>query len=117
MEYAKSSGAEGVMQMIEKLIHEARDLQQASVQSETQAQASYEALVADVNASVKALQGKVVSRSEMRAETTKDKLQAENELADAVRDLEGLAKYLASLHDECDYLTKNFEVRQAARAQ
>lgn len=117
MEYAKSSGAEGVMQMIEKLIHEAQDLQKASVKSESEAQAQYETLVADVNGSVKALQEEIVSRTEMRAETTKDKLQAENELADAVRDLEGLAEYLASLHAECDYLTKNFDVRQAARAQ
>merc|ERR1719453_2157441 len=103
--------------MIEKLIHEAQDLQKASKKAEAEAQAQYETLVADVNGSVKALQEEIVSRTEVRAETTKDKLQAENELADAVRDLEGLAKYLASLHAECDYLIKNFDVRQAARQQ
>merc|ERR1719265_2867175 len=62
MEYAKSGAAEGVMQMIEKLIHEAQDLQKASVKSEKEAQAQYETLVADVNGSVKALQEEIVSR-------------------------------------------------------
>merc|ERR1719384_2327142 len=55
MEYKKSKGATGVMEMIEKLIYDARELMANSKAAESDAQAAYEKLVADSNASVKAL--------------------------------------------------------------
>merc|ERR1719468_590077 len=49
MEYKKAKGATGVMEMIEKLIHDAQDLMADSTASESQAQAAYEELVAQSN--------------------------------------------------------------------
>jgi len=34
-----------------------------------------------------------------------------------VGELESLAAYEADLHDECDFVLKNFEIRQKARLQ
>eukprot|EP00972_Heterocapsa_arctica_P017807 2631007-Heterocapsa_arctica.AAC.1 len=51
-EYKKSSGAGGVMQMIARLIQDAKEIQTDSKKSEADAQAAYEATIADTNASV-----------------------------------------------------------------
>merc|ERR1719482_1677613 len=72
MEYKPSRGAAGVMQMIEKLIYEAKDLEADSVKSEAEAQAQYEAMVADTNASMRALQKEIVSKKQATVQAKKD---------------------------------------------
>eukprot|EP00448_Togula_jolla_P012497 CAMPEP_0170605908 /NCGR_PEP_ID=MMETSP0224-20130122/20221_1 /TAXON_ID=285029 /ORGANISM="Togula jolla, Strain CCCM 725" /LENGTH=733 /DNA_ID=CAMNT_0010930937 /DNA_START=49 /DNA_END=2250 /DNA_ORIENTATION=+ len=117
MEYAPSKGASGVMQMIEKLIKESQEMRAESTKAEAEAQVAYETLVADTNGSIAALQKEVVTQTKVKAETTKDKLQTEADIVAAVQELDGLSKYTAQLHGECDYLLKNFGARQEARAQ
>lgn len=36
---------------------------------------------------------------------------------DTVNELEGLSKENANVHKECDYLLKNFDIRQKARGE
>ena len=117
MEYSKSAGATGVMSMIEKLIEEAKGLMADSKKSEQEAQAAYEANIADTNDSVAALQEEVVTKSKNMAKAKKDLIQTESNIADTVKELEGLSKENADLHAECDYVLKNFDVRQKARGE
>jgi len=116
-EYKPNSGSSGVMSMIEKLIHEAKGLVADSKTSEMAAQAAYEAMVADTNTNVAALSNEVVAKTKAKAKAKKDKLVAESDLMDTVDELEGIHNAGSDLHAECDYLTKNFEVRQEARGQ
>jgi len=115
--YDKSAGASGVMSMIEKLIMEAKGLQKESQQGEKEDQAQYEALVADTNASVKALQKLIVTKSGEKAEATKENIETGADLKSTQADIEGLGKYDADLHGECDYVLNNFGTRQDARQQ
>jgi chromosome segregation ATPase len=117
MSYEKNAGASGVMSMIEKLIHEAKDLEKDSRQGEQEEQAQYEALVADTNASVKSLQKMIVTKTAEKAEAAKEKIETEGDLKDTEAELAGLAKYNADLHGECDYILDNFDTRQEARQQ
>merc|ERR1719443_2861164 len=103
--------------MIEKLIYDAKDLMSSSKASENEAQVAYEQLVADTNASVDDLTKAVATKTEAVAKAKKDKINAEGDLADTIEELEGLAKYNADLHAECDYTLKNFDVRQKARGE
>merc|ERR1711933_427418 len=105
------------MSMIEKLIYDAKDLMSNSKASENEAQVAYEQLVADTNASVDGLAKEVATKTEELAKAKKDKTRAEGDLADTSDELEGLAKYNADLHAECDYTLKNFDVRQKARGE
>lgn len=116
-EYKPNAGAGGVMSMIEKLIQDAKQLMVKSKQSENEAQAGYEALVADTNDSVDDLAKQVASKTEEVAKAKKDKINAEGDLADTMEELEGLFKYNSDLHAECDYVMKNFGVRQKARGE
>merc|ERR1719492_236593 len=117
MEYKKSAGAGGVMQMIEKLIQEAKELIADSKKEEQSAQAGYEATVADTNDSVAALQAEITSKTKAKVAATKEKRETEADIADAATELDGLNKYNAELHAECDYVLKNFDVRQKARGE
>jgi hypothetical protein len=117
MEYKKSSGASGVMSMIEKLIYDTKDITAESKKSESEAQAAYEALVADTNASIEGLTKAITSKTKAKAQAKKDLSLTQSDLADAVTELENLGKTNADLHGECDYVMKNFNIRQQARAE
>merc|ERR1719217_245610 len=117
MEYKPNKGATGVMQMIEKLIYEAKDLEADSLKGEKEAQALYESTVADTNGSVQDLQKAIVTNTKAIAQAKKDKTLAEGDLMDAVKELEGLNKYNADLHASCDFVLKNFLLRQDGRAK
>jgi len=116
MEYKKNKGAGGVMEMIEKLVYDSRELMAASKKSEMDAQGAYEQLISETNDSVAALQKSIVSKTDARNDARKDRREAKSDLSDAMKELEELAKYNAELHAECDYVLKNFDLRQQARA-
>eukprot|EP00927_Polykrikos_kofoidii_P026732 TRINITY_DN2375_c0_g1_i2.p1 TRINITY_DN2375_c0_g1~~TRINITY_DN2375_c0_g1_i2.p1 ORF type:complete len:758 (+),score=211.95 TRINITY_DN2375_c0_g1_i2:81-2354(+) len=116
-EYKPSSGSAGVMQMIQKLIGEAQALIADSRKAEAEAQVAYEQHVIDTNASVKGLSKQVVSKTAAKADADKEKIGAGQDLIAIVQDLEGLSKTAISLHAECDYLQKNFQLRQDGRGQ
>jgi len=117
MTYKKSSGSTGVMSMIEKLIYDTKDITAESKKSEGEAQAAYEALVADTNASIADLTKEITSKTKAKAKAKKDLSMTNDDLADAVTELENLGKYNADLHAECDYVMKNFGIRQKARSE
>jgi hypothetical protein len=117
MEYKPSKGAGGVMQMIEKLVYEAKALVAESRKSEGEAQAAYEEIVASTNSGVAELQKEVVTKTKQKAKATKEKQQTSEDIIDTVGELEDLSKMNADLHGECDYVLKNFMIRQKARAQ
>jgi len=117
MEYKKNAGAAGVMEMIEKLVYDAKDLMSEAKTAESEAQAAYEKLIADSNNSIKTLQGEVVSKTQAKVDAEKDHRDAKADLAETLRELQGLAKYNAELHSECDYVLKNFDLRQQARRE
>merc|ERR1719326_2829132 len=82
MEYKKSSGAGGVMSMIEKLIYDTKDITAESKKSESEAQAAYEALVADTNESVGDLTKEITAKTKARAQAKKDLSLTNGDLAE-----------------------------------
>merc|ERR1719163_1334168 len=98
--------------MIEKLINDTKEITAESKKSESEAQAAYEALVADTNESIADLSKEITSKTKARAQAKKDLSAAQGDHADSVTELENLGKYNADLHGECDYVMKNFGIRQ-----
>lgn len=117
MEYSKSAGASGVMSMIEKLVHQSQEVEKDARQSEVEAQAQYEQLVAETFSSIKALQRQVMSKTQQKAQASKEKGETEGDLVDTDKEIEELNKYEGELHGDCDFLIKNFGVRQEGRSQ
>jgi hypothetical protein len=58
-----------------------------------------------------------MAKTQHKAQATKEKAETESDLGDTNKELEELSKYDAELHGDCDYLLKNFGLRQEARGQ
>merc|ERR1719420_1577735 len=103
--YEKSSGAGGVMGMLEQIIGETKTMEADAVKAETDAQKAYESFVKDANASMEEKVRDITNKSEEEA------------LATALNELQELMNENADLHKSCDFTLDNFDARQAALDQ
>jgi len=115
MEYKKSGGATGIMSMIEKLIHEAKGIREDAKTTEKESQKAYETIIADTNEAVESLMQSAATKKQEKASTGKKTVATQGDIQASVKEGEGLAKLDADLHEECDYILKNFDARQKAR--
>eukprot|EP00443_Scrippsiella_acuminata_P063218 CAMPEP_0115419842 /NCGR_PEP_ID=MMETSP0271-20121206/25408_1 /TAXON_ID=71861 /ORGANISM="Scrippsiella trochoidea, Strain CCMP3099" /LENGTH=781 /DNA_ID=CAMNT_0002844393 /DNA_START=47 /DNA_END=2392 /DNA_ORIENTATION=+ len=116
-DYKVSAGSSPVMGLIEQILEDSKALEAETTATESKAQADYEAFVGKSNALIKSLQDAVTAKSKAIAAAKSDKADANADLESTVGELESLAEYEADLHAECDFVFKNFDVRQKARKQ
>jgi len=115
MKYEPSKAAGGVIGLIEKLIYDAKEIMAESKKAENEAQAAYEEMVSDSNGTIKSLTKQVLSKTDAKVEAHKDFTQKTLDLKATQRELTGLGKTDKDLHEDCDFLLKNFDTRQTAR--
>merc|ERR1719174_2327557 len=112
----KSEDSMGVMAMIDLLI---ADLDKEMTEAETEekdSQADYETLMKD-SAAKRTKDSKLLSEKEtIKAETEADLESDVDEKAATAKELMSTMQYIQSLHNECDWLIKYFDVRKEARA-
>jgi chromosome segregation ATPase len=113
--YKNSAGASPVIGMIEQIIEDSKALEAEAVSGETEAQASYEKFVKDSNDVIAKLSDIVAAKTKASATAKADKEQANSDLDTTVGELESLALTEEDLHGECDWVLKNFAIRQKAR--
>jgi len=113
--YEKNKNSGGVMGMIQTIIDDAVAMEKEAIMAEEQAQKAYEDFVKDTNASIEDKSKEIVNKSELKAKAEDDKTQAEESRDKVMLDLEQLANENADLHKACDYVLKNFDIRQTAR--
>jgi len=115
-EYQDSGSSNHVMTLLQKLIGEAKVVVQESQHAEQEAEKAYEALITETNDAVKGKSRMITDKGEQLASVEADKFQAMEDKDVLVSELEALAQTRAELHGQCDYIIKNFEVRQQARS-
>lgn len=112
----KSEDSMGVMAMIDLLI---ADLDKEMTEAETNekdAQGDYETLMKD-SAAKRTKDSKLLGEKEtIKAETEADLESSVDEKAATTKELMSTMQYIQSLHNECDWLIKYFDVRKEARA-
>merc|ERR1719191_1384283 len=113
--YKKNAAAPGVMGMIQQIINDAKAMEAETIRSEEDAQKAYEDFVKDTNASIEAKSKDIVNKSETKAKAESDRVEAKEDKEAVMLELEQLANYKAELHSSCDFVMKNFEIRQTAR--
>jgi hypothetical protein len=113
--YKKNAAAGGVMGLIEQIIDDTKAMEGEAERAEAENQQAYEAFVKDTNASIEEKSKTQVNKSEEKAKAEADHNQAETDREAAMLELEELSNYNAELHQECDFIMKNFEIRQTAR--
>jgi len=114
-EYKKNAAAGGVMGMIQQIINDAKAMEAEVIRSEEDAQKAYEDFVKDSNASIDEKSKDIVNKKESKATAEADQVEANKQLEATMLELEQLANAKADLHSSCDFVLKNFEIRQTAR--
>merc|ERR1719305_1222474 len=114
-EYKKNAASGGVMGMIQQIINDAKAMEAEAIRAEEDAQKAYEDFVKETNASVEAKTKDIVNKSEEKAQAETDLTQANEDKEGVLLELEQLSNYNAELHQSCDFVMKNFEIRQTAR--
>jgi len=97
--------------MIQQIIYDSQAMEQEVIRSEEDAQKAYEDFVKDTNSSIEAKSKDIVNKSETKA----DLVEAKESKEAVMLELEQLVNYKAELHSSCDFVMKNFEIRQTAR--
>jgi hypothetical protein len=115
--YEKNKKSGGVMGMIQELIDESKQMETDAIRAEEEAQKAYEDFVKETNGSIETKSKEIVNKSELKAKAEDDKTEAEESRDKILLDLEQLANEAADLHKACDYVLKNFDIRQTARDQ
>merc|ERR1712137_1066085 len=114
-EYKKNAAAGGVMGMIQQIINDAKAMEAEAIKAEEDAQKAYEDFVKETNASIEAKMNEIVNKSELKAKAEEELVEAKEEKEEVLNELEQLSNYNAQLHKSCDFVLKNFDVRQTAR--
>jgi len=114
-EYAKNSASGGVMGMIQQIINDAKAMEADAIRAEEDAQKAYEDFVKETNASTETKGKDIANKSEEKAKAEGDLVQANQDKESTLLELEQLSNYNAELHQSCDFIVKNFEIRQTAR--
>jgi len=114
-EYKKNAASGGVMDMIQQIISDAKAMEAEAIRSEEDAQKAYEDFVKETNASIEAKSKEIVNKSEEKAKAESDLVETKEAKEAVMLELEQLSNYNAELHQSCDFVMKNFDVRQTAR--
>jgi len=115
--YKKNSGASPVMGLIEQIVEDSKKLVSEATSAEYKAQKDYEKFVTDSNGLIKELSEAVEAKTMAAATAKGESAEAKGDHESAIGELESLAAYEADLHGECDFVLKNFDIRQKARLQ
>mmetsp|Transcript_18057 Transcript_18057/g.33562 ORF Transcript_18057/g.33562 Transcript_18057/m.33562 type:complete len:688 (-) Transcript_18057:104-2167(-) len=113
--YSKKEESKGVMALIETII---KDLEKEDLEmtgEEKGAQSMYEKFMADAAEKRATMSKASVDKESALAETETDVMTAKDSLKGKKGEVMDLGKYVSSLHGECDWLLKYFDVRAAAR--
>merc|ERR1719473_798899 len=113
--YEQSSGAGGVLGMLEQIIRDTEALEGEAIKAETDAQKAYEAYVKDTNKSIEEKTRDITNKTEEKAVAEADKTATEEAKETALNEAQQLSNENADLHKSCDFTLKNFDIRQEAR--
>jgi len=111
----KNPGGGGALAMIEDIIAESKKVESEATACEQDSQQAYEGFIKDANKSINADTKAIADKSEQKATAELDLSSADESLKATVQELLGLAEVAQGLHNQCDFLLKNFEERQSKR--
>jgi len=114
-ELKKNPQSSGVMAMITQIIEDSKAMEAEAIKSEGSAQSAYESFVKETNASIEAASKDIINKSESKGKAEDYLAQSKTEHESVLSTLDELSAYNSELHASCDFIIKNFDIRQTAR--
>jgi len=115
--YENNRSSGGVMGMIQQIIDDAKAMEEEAVHAEDETIKAYGAFVEETNNSINAKAKSEIDKSAEKASAEKSLAEANEDMNEKLEELLALANKNQELHHGCDYLLKNFDIRQEARDQ
>jgi hypothetical protein len=115
--YKVNADSSPVMGLLKQIIEDSVALETEATSAERKAQADYEAMVKGSNGLIAELEEAITAKSKAIATAKADTADTTMDLDSTIAELESLAAYDADLHAQCDWLMKNFDIRQKARTE
>merc|ERR1719224_361058 len=114
--YEENAGGARILTMLEEVMTDSKKSEDDALASENDAQAAYENLMKDSNKAIVSNTKKITNLTEALAKAKESHSLAKADLMAVVAELGDLNDVAGELHKSCDFLMKNFDARQAARA-
>jgi len=115
--YQKNKMANGVIAFLEMIVRDSQKLVAQAQSGEEKAQEDYQMFVKESNSIVSELSAAITKRTKSIAAVKLDVAEVTSELGSASEELEDFRLYERDLHAQCDFVLKNFSIRQKARMQ
>jgi len=113
--YEKNASSGGVMGMIGDCMNDAKKLEAEAIRGEEDAQKGYENFIMDSNDSIEAKNAETVNTKSAKAKAESEKVETEQERDATIGGIKRLRQNNHDLHTDCDYLLKNFDLKQQTR--
>jgi len=116
-EQKKNAMGGPVINLIEQVIADAKKMMAEAIRDEEDAQTAYEDFVKDSNAEIDSKTKEIISKSAAKSKAETELAASEDALDAVEADLAHLSDYATQLHSSCDFVLKNFDIRQKARSE
>lgn len=113
---AKNAGGGKVLKMLEDVMADSKKTENDAINAEDSDQSAYENFMKDSNKFLGNSGRMINDLKEAKAKAQSDLTMAKTDFKQTMGELEGLNNEAGDLHKSCDYLLKNFDLRQQARA-
>lgn len=114
-EYKHSGGGAKVLALLDRIIADSKTVENEAIMDEKDQQTAYEEFIKDSNKTIVSKQKSVTNKTESRATAHENLTIATGDHKQAMSDLEKLSNFKNELHGSCDFVMKNFDLRQDAR--
>merc|ERR1719262_776738 len=112
----KHAGGKRVIALLEECMTDSKQTEAEAITAEQDAQTSYETFMKDSNESIEEKLNQITNKTSHLAKAKEDAVLTKTDLENAMKELERLAQENADLHKSCDFILRNFDARQDARA-
>merc|ERR1740121_2260577 len=114
--YGENAGGGRVVAMLEEVLADTKKTEDQAMASEADSQSAYENFMKDSNKAITKTTQAISDMTGARASAKEELSMAKTDFGQTMTELEGLDQTAADLHKSCDYILKNFDARQQARA-
>merc|ERR1719310_807697 len=112
----QNPGGSRVIALLNEVMADSQKTENEAIASEEDSQQAYENFMKDSNKSIQLNLESIANMEESKAKAEESLSMAKTDLKQTVEELEGLNDLAGDLHKSCDFIPKNFDARQAARA-
>jgi len=115
--YKKNESSGGVIGMIQQIMHQAQRLEDEATRDERDSQEGYESFIKEARRSTDIKTKEIINKKEFKATKQQEKTERTVVLDTENSKLKSLGGAKTDLHQSCDFVIKNFDIRQDARIE